>query len=187
MNCSLECNVHEYTPNSVVLDDVIQVIRWTSAVNLSYDRRDFLQVSTTAGDIWKLCGTWIYWISGCNKFPCFFFLMIAPWFRFRKTLMTSDFYRSRQVPTTPAINPPMYASFSLPWELDAASGFEFLLALASSFPADALSISGLFDAIGWFTEEELVETVGVMFIAVGFAFATILYSSSCSCIRFVLR
>ena len=51
MNCSWECNVHECTPKSVVLDDVIQVIRWTSAVNLSYDRIDFLLVSTTAGDI----------------------------------------------------------------------------------------------------------------------------------------
>ena len=40
MNCSLVCDVHEYTPKSVVLVEVIQVIRWTSAVNLSYDRID---------------------------------------------------------------------------------------------------------------------------------------------------
>ena len=47
---------------------------------------------------------------------------------------------------------------------------------------DALSIPELFDAIGWFTDEELVETVDVKFIAVGFDFATILSSSFCSCI-----
>ena len=42
---------------------------------------------------------------------------------------------------------------------------------------DALSIPGLFDAIGWLTDEELVETVEVKFVAVGFDFATILSSS----------
>ena len=50
MNCSLECNVHKYTPYSEVLVEVIQVIRWTSTVNLSYDRTDFLP---TAGEISK--------------------------------------------------------------------------------------------------------------------------------------
>ena len=40
-----------------------------------------------------------------------------------------------------------------------------------------MSIPGLFDAIGWFTDEELVETIDVKFIAVGFDFATILSSS----------
>ena len=60
------------------------------------------------------------------------------------------------------------------------------LALASSFPVDALSIPGLFDVIGWFTDEELVETVEVKFITVGFDFATILSSSWCSCILFAI-
>ena len=35
---------------------------------------------------------------------------------------------------------------------------------------------GLFDAIGWFTDEELVEKVEVRFIAMGVDFATILSS-----------
>ena len=52
------------------------------------------------------------------------------------------------------------------------------------FPLDALSIPGLFDAM--FTDEELVETVDVRFIAVGFDFATILSSSFCSCILFAI-
>ena len=78
---------------------------------------------------------------------------------------------------TSTIIPPTYASFSLPCTLDAVSGFEFLLALASSVPVDALSISGLFDAIGWFTDEEPVETVEVRFMVVGFDFAATLSSS----------
>ena len=88
-------------------------------------------------------------------------------------------------PATLSINPPRYASCSSPWELDAASGFDFLLALASGFPVDALSITGLSDAIGWFMDEELVETVDVRFIAVGCDFATIL-SSFFSCILFAI-
>ena len=39
-----------------------------------------------------------------------------------------------------------------------------------------MSIPGLLDAIGWFTDEELVETWEDRFIAVGFDFATILSS-----------
>ena len=41
----------------------------------------------------------------------------------------------------------------------------------------ALSIPGLFDATRWFTDKELVETVEVKFIAIGFDFATTLSSS----------
>ena len=120
----------------------------------------------------------ISWISGRNKFPCHFFLVIAPRFR------TSKFPRfilsvAAGFTAASTINPPRYASFSFPWELDDASGFEFLLAFASGFPVDALSIPGLFDAIGWFTDEEFAETVEIRFIVVGFDFATILSSSFC--------
>ena len=52
---------------------------------------------------------------------------------------------------------PRYASCSRAWELDAASDFEFLPILLSSFPV-AMSISGLLDAIGLFDDEELVGT-----------------------------
>ena len=38
---------------------------------------------------------WIFWTSGCNKFPCHCFLVIAPWFRFRIP-MIPDLYLSRQ-------------------------------------------------------------------------------------------
>ena len=64
---------------------------------------------------------------------------------------------------------------------------------ASSFPVriqsfrkGALSIPGLFDAIGFCTVEELVETETAKFIVVGFDFATILFSPSCSCILFAI-
>ena len=101
------------------------------------------------------------------------FLVIAP--RFATSL-----------PVTPTMNPTKYASFSLPWELDAAWGFEFVLGLASSFPEDALSITGLFDAIGWVTDEELVERVEVRFMVIGIDFAATLSSSFCSCTLFAI-
>ena len=82
-----------------------------------------------------------------------------------------------------SINQRRYASCSRAWELDAASDFEYLLALASGFSV-ALSITGPFDVIGRFTDEELVKTVEVRFITVGFDFATILSSSLSSCILF---
>ena len=64
--------------------------------------------------------------------------------------------------------------------------------LASSLPdnptcrLEALSITGLLDAIGLFTDEELEATELVRFIAVGLDFAAILFSSDCSCILFAI-
>ena len=81
------------------------------------------------------------------------------------------------------------ASFCHPWELDAASRlYSFassFLAFDQSYRQGALSIPGLFDATGFCTVEELVETVKARFI-VGFGFATILSSLSCSCILFAI-
>ena len=68
------------------------------------------------------------------------------------------------------------ASFCHPWELDAASGLEFRCDFTSGFPEhpicrlEALNITGLFDTIELFTDEELVETVTARFIAVGLDF-----------------
>ena len=50
----------------------------------------------------------------------------------------------------------------------------------------ALSIPGLFDAIGLFTFEELVETETATFIVVGFDFATILLSPFRCCTFFAI-
>ena len=64
--------------------------------------------------------------------------------------------------------------------------------LTSGFPEhpicrlEALRISGLFDAIKLFTDEQLVETVTARFSAVGFHFATIQLSYFCSCILFAI-
>ena len=81
---------------------------------------------TAAGDIWKLCGHFrlpAFWMQQVS-------LMIAPWFRFRKVPWFSWLLSvAAGFPATSTINPPKCASFSLPWELDAASGFEFLVAL----------------------------------------------------------
>ena len=49
-----------------------------------------------------------------------------------------------------------------------------------------LSIPGLLDAIGLFTDEELVATELVRFTTIGLDLATILFSSDCSCILFAI-
>ena len=46
--------------------------------------------------------------------------------------------------------------------------------------------SGLFDASGFCTVEDFVETGETRFIVIGFDFATVLFSSSCSCILFAI-
>ena len=71
-------------------------------------------------------------------------------------------------------------------------GIGFFLVLASRLPENptcrlgAWSLPGLLDAIGLFIDEELVATELVRFIAVGLDFATILFSSDCSCILFAI-
>ena len=143
MNCSLECDVHEYTPCSVVLDDVIQVIRGTSAVNLSYDRIDFLQVGYSCWikmkNVWPCSASSFLEFLNATSFPVTSFLWSL---RDSDSENCHDSWLLSVAASLPAINPPTCASFSLPWEPDAASGFEFLLALASGFPVDALSIPG---------------------------------------------
>ena len=90
--------------------------------------------------------------------------------------MISDFYLWRHLSLLlqPLTRQGIHLSGFLE-NFDAASGFEFFLALASGFPVDALSIPRLFDATGWFTDEELVETVEVRSMVIGFDFATILF------------
>ena len=128
---------------------------------------------------------WILWISrtsGRNKFPWYLFLVIAPGFRFRKFQWFLTFCLSRQVSPLlcPSTRQSLYFS-RLAWELDAASNFQFLLPLASGFPLDALSIPKHFDAIGCFTDEELVETIRVKFHSRRLYFAATLSYSFCSC------
>ena len=68
----------------------------------------------------------------------------------------------------------------------AISCVRFRLHLTNLLERVLLSIPGLFDATGLFTDEELVETVKDRFIVAGFDFATILFSPSCSCILFAI-
>ena len=95
----------------------------------------------------------------------------------QKTPIPPDFHLSRQVSLL--LQPPTRQGMRLSAFLENSTlrrVLNFFLALASGFAVVALSISGLFDAIGWFTDEELVETVDVKFTAVGIDFATILLS-----------
>ena len=79
---------------------------------------------------WIFWSVWIFWtslVSSCHRSPCAYERL----------------------------------SFCHPWELDAASGLEFWLVLASGLPdnptcrLEALSIRGLLDAIGLFTDKNL--------------------------------
>ena len=126
---------------------------------------------TTAGDMWKLRGHFLLPALELSDFPEFLdatgFSVTSFWWLLQiqnqKIPMIPDLFQSGQV--SPILQPSNRQGTHL---LDAASGLKFILALASGLPVDALSTPGLFDAIGWFTDEELVETVDVRFIAVGF-------------------
>ena len=136
MNCGLKCNIHEHTSYSVVHVEVIQFICWTLAINLSCDRVDFLHVRYWCWRLWKLCGHFLLPALELSKFPEFLdatgFTVTSFWW----LLQDSESENSQDawllsvaapLSVTSTINPPRYASFSLPWELDAASGFEYPL------------------------------------------------------------
>ena len=121
-----------------------------------------------------LCIPWISWISGIsgrNRFPCLSCSSLLDdsvsedsndsWLFCADTF---TWYFSHQSS--------MYASFSLPWELDAASSFEFLLVLTS-----LLCLVGLFHTIGLFTDEELVETIEIKFMFFDIDFVAVLSAS----------
>ena len=148
------------------------------------------------GDVWKWCGQIRLSVSESSEsleFPdlldilCIQMLQGPPvhnfsrWFRYLWSL---------SVATSSSVLKSNRASVCHPWGLNAASGWEFRVDFTPKFPEDpicrleALSIPGLFDAIGLFTDEELVETETARFIDVGLDFATILLSSFCSCILF---
>ena len=91
----------------------------------------------------------------------------------QKIPIIPDFHLSRQVSLLlhPSTRQGMHLAAALENELDAASGFEFLLSLASGFP-EAVSFPKPSDAIRSFADEELAETVEDKFISIGFDFAT---------------
>ena len=149
---------------------------------------------TTAGDLWKLCGHFLLPTLEFSEVPELLDASGFPVTSFSWLLQDSDSENSHDswrlsvaagFHATLSIDPPRYASFSLPWELDAAWGFEFLLFPCIRFPWIWVS-PGLFDAIGSFADEELAETVEDRFVTVGFDFATILSSSFCSCMMFAI-
>ena len=102
--------------------------------DLSYDRKVVSHVSYNCWRRMEIMWSfpvssfripWIFWISGCSRLPCNFFLMIVPCFRF-KIHIIPDLHLLRLVSL-------LYPSSRAFW-LDVASGFESLLPLSSSFP-----------------------------------------------------
>ena len=146
MNCSLECDIYEYTTCSVVLVEDIQVIRWTSAVIFSYDRIDLLHLRYScwrhmtimwpfSASIFRLnfLNFWMQQISlsrlshDCSRI------------QIRKTPMIPDFCLSRQVRRYFNHQPAKVMHLSAFLENAASRQVSFV---------DALSTPGLFDAIG---------------------------------------
>ena len=181
MNGSLKSDRHKFAPYSYVHIENFQVIRRFDQKCFLRSRRlspcdqhnvwytEMMRPNSTFG--FRIF--WIFWnfrivrialVSRCYKFTCDYFYW---WFRYCWSLP---------------------AATSLP----VLSGLEFWFALTPSLPENsicrlgALSIPRLLDAIGLFTDEELVETEMATFVAVGLDFATTLFSSFCSCILFAI-
>ena len=153
INCSFKSGIPKCAPESRVHVQVLLVVCGLSVVDLSFDRKDGVRVRH---DCWRHVE--IMW-----PFPAFSFrislvflkyLNMLPFFSVTSSsrlLQDSDSETSHNTwfssvatdfPATFSINPPRYASCSRAWALDAASSFEFLLALASGFPVDVLSFLG---------------------------------------------
>ena len=166
MNCSLECNIHEYTPFCVVLVEV----RSPSSHPLDFGhklvvRSNRLSPCQVRFQLWN--SPEFFWTIGCNKFPCHFFLVIAPWFRFRNSHDSLFLSVVAGFSATSAINPPRMHLAAFLENSTLRLVFELLISLASGFP-EILSITGLLDSIGSFANEKLTETVEDRFITVGF-------------------
>ena len=184
MNCCLKCDVHEFSPYSGVHVEVILVIRrWYSAVNLSYDR------GATAGDmkiVWPFPASNFRIltssrISGRNKFPCHFFLTIAPWFRFRKVPWFLTFVCCGRFPCYSVHQPAKVCILQPPLRTRRYVGFWI-----SSFPCITFSWNCKYPRLFWCNRNS-PKQVEDKFIAISFDFATIISSSSfCSCILFAI-
>ena len=101
---------------------------------------------TDAGDYENYVATFCFQLWNSLNFLNFWTQQVSPSLlsgdcsriQNQKIRKMPDFYLSRQL--YPLLQPPRYASFSLPWELDAASGFEYPL----RFPCRSFEYSQAF-------------------------------------------
>ena len=146
MNCCLKSGIHKHSPNSRVHVEVVHFVRGPSIVSPSHNRMYFL--SMWEEDMQKLCSHFLLSASGFsefseiletasfsapfvrNKLSCYFILMNAPRFRFRK-FPQYLILLLRQV--SPRFHPSTRQGKHLWASLDAASGLEFLLTLLAGF------------------------------------------------------
>ena len=109
---------------------------------------------TTTGDTWKWCGHFLPRALEFLEFSEFLDATSFPVTSFSWLLHDSDSGISHDswllsvaagFSATSTINPPRYASFSLPWEVDAASGYsesgEFFPLEFHRFPVDSIQFS----------------------------------------------
>ena len=177
MNCSLKSDRHRFSPYRCVHIEVFHLIRRTATICLSHDR----DVSPSVAHNLAKYGDGVANLCHCLRLPSLLSLL-----EFLDTLGVLGWQVSRLVFSY--LHPELHlfailenSTLCRDWSL--ASGFP---ELDQSVRQGALSISGLFDAIGFCKVEELVETERARFIVVDFDFATILLSPSCSCILFAI-
>ena len=120
-------------------------------------------------------------ISGRNRFSRHLFLVIAPGSKFRKLTWFLTFICRG--------NFPRYFNHQ-PAKVCISQPSLRRRVLNCFLPSRQVSLwvlwVSIFDAIGWFMDEALVETVEVRFISMGSDFASMLSSSFCSCILFAI-
>ena len=183
---------HEYT-NRRVRIEVFQLVRRFHIEMFLTIKKTF---STLPKSTFRFWISWIFWNFEFSwtslvfsRHRCHRFVSLC-W-----RVLPADSESSDPCPLAQVCFPVMkncWASLCHPSKLDAASGLEFWFMISSSLPdnptcrLETLSIPELLDEIGLFTGEELAATELVRSIAVGLVFATILFSSHCSCILFAI-
>ena len=152
---------------------------------------------TAVGDTWKLCGhfllpalenpwiSWISWTSGCNRFPCYFFLMFVPWFRLRKFPWFLTFICRGKFLRHFSHQTAKVCIFQLSLRTWRCVRFWISSCPRVRFPCRCFEYPWAFSTQSGASRMRN-SRLDVRFIAVGFEFPTILSSSFCSCILFAV-
>ena len=192
MNWSLKGDRHNFTPNSCVHIEVLHLIHRAETISFVSRSR---KPSPCAARNLLIYGDCVAKRCQCLRFPSF--LSVLSFLDILVRQMSLYLPNLQDTSGVPGLLPSRLVSLYLRPEMHLFPSLRtrryVTILFASRFPVldlsvrqGALSIHGLFDAIELFTVEELVETEKARFIVVGFDFATILFSPSCSCILFAI-
>ena len=199
MKCCSKSGILKYAPNSHIHVQIIHRVVMFSSVDFPDDREDCFRMVNC--DWRHVLMVWPY-------FSFSFWTSLAVWFTGCIGLLRSCFMCNGPLRHCLFLAPgSVFGKVHIPWLLFCCDRFPSCcvhqpakvcilqshlrtrryvgLILLSGFSV-AMSIPGLFDAIGLFADAELVGTCEDKFIAVDFDFAIFLSSLFCSCIRFAI-